>query len=73
MYDNGLQDPELQMYHKEIKFSINLFLQDILEGTFSEYFHTVTDNGYVHIYFFFCLLLGYVFCKAICKKIVRRK
>ena len=50
MYENGLQDPELQEYHKEIKFSINLFLQDILEGTFSEYFHTVTDNGYVHIY-----------------------
>jgi hypothetical protein len=50
MYDNGLQDPELQMYHKEIKFSINLFLQDILTGTFSEYFKTETLGGYVHIY-----------------------
>lgn len=50
MYDNGLQDSELQMYHKEIKFSINLFLQDILVGTFSDYFKTETLNGYVHIY-----------------------
>lgn len=50
MYDNGLQDPELQEYHKEIKFSINLFLQDILTGTFSEYFQTETIGDYIHIY-----------------------
>lgn len=50
MYDNGLQDSELQKYHKEIKFSINLFLQDILVGTFSDYFKTETINDYVHIY-----------------------
>ena len=45
-----MQDHELQEYHKEIKFSINLFLQDILSGTFSEYFQTETKRGYVHIY-----------------------
>ena len=50
MYDNGLQDLELQQYHKEIKFSINLFLQDILTGTFSDYFQTETIGNYIHIY-----------------------
>lgn len=50
VYDNGLQDPELQEYHKEIKFSINLFLPDILEGTFSDYFKTDVIGDYVHIY-----------------------
>ena len=50
MYDNGLQDPELQEYHKELKFSINLFLPDILEGTFSEFFLTKTNGNYITIY-----------------------
>lgn len=50
MYDNGLQDPELVEYHKEIKFSINLFLQDILEGSFSSFFLTETRGDYVYVY-----------------------
>ena len=50
MYDNGLQDTELQEYHKEVKFSINLFLEDILDGTFSSFFYTVTRNGLIYIY-----------------------
>ena len=50
MYDNGLQDSELQEYHKELKFSINLFLPDILEGTFSEFFETKTRGNYITIY-----------------------
>lgn len=50
MYGNGLQDSELQEYHKEIKFSINLFLQDILTGTFSNYFYTKVKDNLVFIY-----------------------
>ena len=41
---------QLQEYHKEIKFSINLFLPDILSGTFSDYFKTETQGNYITIY-----------------------
>lgn len=50
MYDNGLQDPELREYHKELKFSINLFLPDILQGTFSSFFQTTQVGDYITIY-----------------------
>jgi hypothetical protein len=50
MYDGGLQDPELVEYHKEIKFSVNLFLQDILEGDFADFFLTSVVGDYVYVY-----------------------
>ena len=31
------------------------------------------NNGYIHIYFFFCLLLGYFVCKVLYKKFVNQK
>ena len=31
------------------------------------------NNGYVHIYFFVCILCGYLMCKVIYKRFVNRK
>lgn len=31
------------------------------------------NNGYVHIYFFLCILLGYIMCKVVYKRFVKRK
>ena len=50
MYDNGLQDPELREYHGEVKFSINLFLPDILDGAFEDFFKVVSDGDFVTIF-----------------------
>ena len=47
MKDNGLQDPELQTYHRSLKYTGNFFLSEILE---SDYFHTVTTGDYIEIY-----------------------
>ena len=30
------------------------------------------NHGYIHIYFFLCIIVGYVVCKVIYKKIVKR-
>lgn len=30
------------------------------------------NNGYLHAYFFLCIILGYIVCKVIYKKIVKR-
>lgn len=55
MYDGGLQDPELREYHKEVKFSINLFLPDILYGSFSSFFKVVSQGDYLSVYpLFYC-------------------
>lgn len=35
--NNGLQDPELQKYHGEFKYSVSLFLDDIT-GNWTDYF-----------------------------------
>ena len=31
------------------------------------------NNGYIHFYFFLCVILGYIVCKVVVKKIVNRK
>ncbi len=31
------------------------------------------NNGYIHLYFFLCIIIGYIVCKAIMKIIVKRK
>lgn len=30
------------------------------------------NNGYIHVYFFLCMILGYVLCKVLYKKICKR-
>ena len=30
------------------------------------------NYGYVHVYFFICMLVGYLLCKVVYKKIVKR-
>lgn len=30
------------------------------------------NNGYVHIYFLFCMILGYLMCKVVYKRFVKR-
>lgn len=50
MYDNGLQDSELREYHKELKFSVNLFLADILDSDFTEFFQIDDGGDYITIY-----------------------
>ena len=47
MYNNGLQDPELQSYHKSLKYTGNFFLSEILEN---DYFKTVENGDYITIY-----------------------
>lgn len=31
------------------------------------------NNGYIHLYFFLCLLLGYFLCKVLMKRLLKRK
>ena len=31
------------------------------------------NNGYVHFYFLICLILGYILCKVIYKRLLKRK
>lgn len=31
------------------------------------------NNGYIHFYFFLCIILGYFLCKVIYKKICKKK
>lgn len=50
MYDNGLQDLELREFHREVKFSINLFLPDILDGVFEDFFKVVSSGDFVTIF-----------------------
>lgn len=47
MYNNGLQDTELQQLHKKVKLNKNLFLSDILD---SDLFKVVTKDNYYYIY-----------------------
>lgn len=74
MYNNGLQDEELQQLHKVFKLNMNMFLQDILNDTTM---FKVEDAGeHYHIYpLFYCdriesdgdaLILGTY--KIVCKK-----
>ena len=52
MYNNGLQDTELQLLHKKAKLNMNMFLSDILE---SDLFQVVTKGNYYYIYpLFYC-------------------
>ena len=30
------------------------------------------NNGYIHVYFFMCILFGYLMCKVIYKRFVKR-
>ena len=52
MYNNGLQDPELQRLHKKLGLNLNLFLPDILA---SDLFKVEDKGDYYHIYpLFYC-------------------
>ena len=52
MYNNGLQDPELQKLHKKLKLNLNMFLPDILQ---SNLFKVVENGDYYYIYpLFYC-------------------
>ena len=52
MYNNGLQDQELQRLHKKIGLNLNLFLNDILT---SDLFKVVDNDEYYTIYpLFYC-------------------
>lgn len=31
------------------------------------------NNGYIHIYFFLCILVGYIMCKVVVKKVCNRR
>lgn len=55
MYNNGLQDNELQHLHKKFKLNLNLFLTDILTGQYNSMFK-ITDKGdlYEIIPLFYC-------------------
>jgi hypothetical protein len=52
MYDNGLQDSELQEYHKELKYSVNLFLEEIIAtgSDWQDYFIIEEMGDYYKIY-----------------------
>ena len=47
MYNNGLQDEELQLLHNQVKLNLNMFLSDILS---SDLFKVVSKDDYYHIY-----------------------
>lgn len=47
MYNQGLYDPDLQPYHKSLKYTGNFFLTDILNSSF---FKTVEDGEFIKIY-----------------------
>lgn len=52
MYNNGLQDPELQKLHKRVKLNLNLFLNDILNNNL---FKVIEKTNYYIIYpLFYC-------------------
>ena len=60
-------------------YSSNLFIKIIFSSFFVLfncllYFIILlfVNNGYIHFYFFICLILGYLMCKVIYKKIVKR-
>ena len=31
------------------------------------------NNGYIHIYFFLCILVGYIMCKVVVRKVCNRR
>lgn len=55
------------------------FVVKILVSFLFVMFHTLLyflilmkiNNGYIHIYFFLCILLGYVLCKILYKRFVK--
>ena len=52
MYNNGLQDPELQKLHKKLKLNLNMFLPDILN---SNLFKVEDKGSHYYIYpLFYC-------------------
>jgi hypothetical protein len=60
-------------------YSSNLWVRIVVSFMFVM-FHTLLyffilmriNNGYVHFYFFLCMLLGYYMCKVLYKKFVKR-
>lgn len=69
----------LELNYKFI-YSSNLFVRIIYSLVFV-IFHTLLyflilmriNNGYVHVYFLFCIMLGYLMCKVVYKRFVKRK
>ena len=52
MYNNGLQNPDLQKLHKKLKLNLNMFLPDILDSTL---FKVEEKGDYYYIYpLFYC-------------------
>ena len=58
----------------------NLFIRIVISFLFV-LFHSLLyflilmriNNGYIHIYFLLCIILGYLMCKVVYKKFVKRK
>ena len=61
-------------------YSSNLFIRIVISFLFV-LFHSLLyflilmriNNGYIHIYFLLCIILGYLMCKVVYKKFVKRK
>lgn len=64
----------------KILYSSHLFVKIIGSFLFI-LFHTLfyflilmkINYGYIHIYFFLCILLGYLFCQVLYKRFVKRR
>lgn len=69
----------LELNSKFIYFS-NLLVKIIYSLLFI-FFHTLLyflilmyiNNGYVHVYFLLCIILGYLICKVVYKRFVKRR
>ena len=61
-------------------YSSNLFVKIVYSLIFV-IFHTLLyffilmyiNNGYVHIYFILCIIFGYLMCKVVSKRFVKKK
>ena len=69
----------LDLFNKFVKKK-SLFLRIIFSLFFVLLVATIyflvllfVNNGYVHIYFFLCIILGYLLCKVVYKNICKRK
>ena len=67
-------------FNSKMIYSSNLFFKVFFSLLFIM-FHTLLyfiilmyiNNGYVHIYFFICILCGYLMCKVVLKRFVKKK
>ena len=66
-------------YSSKLIYSSHLFIRIIVSFLFVM-FHTLLyfiilmkiNNGYLHLYFFLCLLLGFLMCKVLYKRFVKK-